>query len=46
MTEWFFILIIRRNTDNKVNTLIFDYEIVLGLRISEKLDKSSVLNVS
>ena len=33
------------NMENKVNILILDYEIVLGLRISEKLHKASVLHV-
>ena len=31
--------------ENKVNSIILDYEIVLGLHISEKLHKASVLHV-
>ena len=35
----------RTNMENKVNILILDYEIVLGLHISEKLHKASVLHI-
>ena len=37
------LLIIKRsNMKNKVNSLILDYEMVLGLHILEKLHKASV----
>ena len=34
------------NAENKVNSLILDYEIVLGLRISEKLGFKCLVKVA